>query len=237
MIKIIVGEGEEQQSFNIQERVFTRTSEVFAAHIRNEHLGASPKGELRFPDDPVDVWQLLIYWMVEGQLPPECNDEKESAEPQLVLIRGWILGDKYDIPQFQNEVMLALLWVLENATTMSPESAAVAAAGSLPLSKLHKLVCHQIVRVVYVKKERDVEEFERATAVIGLAAELVSKLDMFHTDFVSGADFVSGYLERGGFSRDLWRKYMIGDGSRPCSALGPQDESRGEGGAILRHWR
>lgn len=58
---------------------------------------------LSLPEDDYQAWKVLLYWVAKRCLP------KEATDSELLLVHSWALGEKYDIADFQDEVMLALL--------------------------------------------------------------------------------------------------------------------------------
>ena len=55
---------------------------------------------LHFPHDDGYAWEILLHWIVPGQ--PQSADAMDC-------IKAWVLGEKYDIPEFQDCVMMELL--------------------------------------------------------------------------------------------------------------------------------
>lgn len=98
MIKIFIAD--ETAPIHIQESRLTQTADYFAAAFRHE----IETGILRFPEDSLTAWKVLLHWIHEKRL-PEIPCGKDSCR-WLNFVRCWCLGDKYDIAKFQDEVML-----------------------------------------------------------------------------------------------------------------------------------
>ena len=86
----------------------TSISEYFVKAIKNEHLGSGTAGTMKFAEDDPGAWKMLLYWKIKGSL-PLLQDVPSYGGQQLLYTRAWILGDKYDIGEFQDLVMLELL--------------------------------------------------------------------------------------------------------------------------------
>lgn len=53
--------------------------------------------------DDVEAWKVLLFWLMKKHLPSELETTK------LLLVKTWVLCEKYGIASFQDEVMLELL--------------------------------------------------------------------------------------------------------------------------------
>ncbi|KAK5121393.1 hypothetical protein LTR85_005225 [Meristemomyces frigidus] len=70
-VKIFIGERTaESEPVLVPQSALEQTSGYFTTALRNEHLGTTEPGTLTFPDDDPDAWQVLLYWMIKGRLPP-----------------------------------------------------------------------------------------------------------------------------------------------------------------------
>jgi hypothetical protein len=72
---------------------------------------------LRFPEDNETAWKLLLHWMkpAADHIPTPASslrarpEEKARSGFQDMYINCCALGDKYDIPPFQDLIMLELI--------------------------------------------------------------------------------------------------------------------------------
>ncbi|KAF2162508.1 hypothetical protein M409DRAFT_27132 [Zasmidium cellare ATCC 36951] len=80
------------------------------------------EGVLHFPEDDQYSWRLFIYWLFNRRLPepdrPAPPNPRHLGPRALspffsALIKAWSLGDKYDIPAFQNSVTLRMIRTFE----------------------------------------------------------------------------------------------------------------------------
>ncbi|KAK3619034.1 hypothetical protein LTR56_024289 [Elasticomyces elasticus] len=114
LIKIFVGPGT-TMPYHVPQTILHTTSDYFTKALLHEtSLGAAETGVLRFPEDDVDVWGILLYWMLIKELPEtalgtRAMKDQELAEFELLLVRCWAVGERYQVPQFQDLVMLELL--------------------------------------------------------------------------------------------------------------------------------
>lgn len=94
----------------LQQCLLESVSEYFVKALRNEHLGSTGEaGILRFPEDRVDTWNVFLYWLLKREMPKDVLKVND-----LLAVRCWVLGDKYDIPVFQNLAMVALIRKYDN---------------------------------------------------------------------------------------------------------------------------
>ncbi|KAK5702597.1 hypothetical protein LTR97_003542 [Elasticomyces elasticus] len=155
-IKIIVGE-KTPQTFFVQQQLLENTSDYFVKALRNQHLSERPEpGVLRFPEDRVGEWKLLLFWMYKHELPAEVYHHD-----LFPAVRAWALGDRLCIPEFQNhvstvtqdvyrtrrdfvQIMLVLIWSFRDE---NPGFALikVAVQSSLAHSPMRKLMAEEIV--------------------------------------------------------------------------------------------
>lgn len=144
LIRIIVGTGEDAQTFNIQQVILENVSEYFVKAMKNERLGSeSESGVLRFPVDDICAWEALSYWLMKRDLPRKLV---EGSDVQTAVC-CWVLGDCYSIPRLQDEAMLALLWIFRN---WWPEAAELAKAfkSTPPGSQLRRLMAEVIAEML-----------------------------------------------------------------------------------------
>jgi hypothetical protein len=90
----------------IQRSVLENASRYFKAGIKLRLSTFPPDRHRRvlfYPTADYEAWKVLAYWMVKQRLPP-VEELTES-----LLVSSWLLGEDYVIPDFQDEVMLALL--------------------------------------------------------------------------------------------------------------------------------
>ena len=207
----MVGEIPEQQTFHLQETLLRSISPVFKAALGNEHLGDEEEGVLAFPEDHVDAWKTLLYWSFKRTLPcQEREGETISDEEQLVLVRSWVLGDKYRIPVFQDIAILEILANLQSSR-LTAQSAKEAARHTAVDSPLRRLAVRSVVESIR-DAGLDHEEYNEAFEVPGFATETLRLLrDSYVYDDVDGQLDEIG--DKDGKNRsDAWAEYMVAGG-------------------------
>jgi hypothetical protein len=118
IVTLIVGEGDKSASFAVYENVLCEASPFFKAACKPEWI--KPEDSVtKLPEDDPNVVQGMIYWIYHNEicLPAELNKtsssgytEKDAMELTWgVLVRTYILGQKYQIPGLQNDAIDGLL--------------------------------------------------------------------------------------------------------------------------------
>ena len=87
-------------------------SEYFKRALANADSFGGEKDVMRFPEDDATAWETLLYWKIQGYLHRAFAEDAESDIMQS--IRCWALGDKYDVKNFQDVVMLDLIALLSS---------------------------------------------------------------------------------------------------------------------------
>ena len=210
LITVLIGEGEWQQKFMLQDTLLRRTSRVFSAALNNEHLGEGDKGVLKFPEDDVAAWKVLVFWMFDKKLPEEDFSAELDEKLQLLLVECWVLGDKYEIPEFQDLVMLELLHHF-NSKGITPETAKRAAAMTTSGSKLRILAGRQIAQYATGGTKMAIDTFDGALGVEGFASEVIELIRPGNT---SGKTWVVTYIGQkdGKWRLQMWKDFMVGSG-------------------------
>lgn len=109
MIEVYVADIDEP--LFISRNLLARSSSVFEELL--QQTNTTPQDHacvLRFPEDNLDAWKLLMFWMTQKRV-PEVYEllEPDDCDPSY-LVRCWCLGDKYQLPLFQDAVMHQLLY-------------------------------------------------------------------------------------------------------------------------------
>ncbi|KAK5121394.1 hypothetical protein LTR85_005226 [Meristemomyces frigidus] len=105
LISIHVGTDIGTEALYIQQGLLEDTSEYFVNAIKYAEWGANgQRGVLRFPEDDYEVWEVFVRWASYGEVAGIT-----LTTDDMLATKCHIMGDKYDIPQFQDEAMLALL--------------------------------------------------------------------------------------------------------------------------------
>lgn len=212
MINIIAGEGEKQKTFKVQEALLRTTSPVFAAALRNEHLGESERGVLRFPEDDGEAWKLLLFWIFKCEL-PDYSQVKTSSLGEcdrllILFVHCWILGDKYQLPKFQDLIMLELLLKLQD-TTLRGFALQKAVETTPPGSKLRQLAVRETVFSA-IEERNGFEGYEAALNTVGFGLEVVQGIERWREE---GEETEYDFGTSSGEGRnDIWEQFMVAGG-------------------------
>jgi hypothetical protein len=76
---------------------------VFSTLVKGETFVEGQSGELRFPDDSIETWQLFVYWLFHQHM----------RAPDLTIsdvVDCVIFADKYDVADFHDATIHKLLF-------------------------------------------------------------------------------------------------------------------------------
>ncbi|KXT08991.1 hypothetical protein AC579_70 [Pseudocercospora musae] len=94
----------------IQQRTLESVAPWLENALMRDTFIEGQTGALHFPVDDQEAWQVLVYWIMTREVAIELTGTmKERARSCILCAKCWVLGDKYDIPVFQNGVMAILL--------------------------------------------------------------------------------------------------------------------------------
>lgn len=189
-VRLTIGRQPHIHSFDARASVLDTLSAEFSSFMRNNAIQVEDgKGALTIPDDNPGAWQVLYAWKTEEDLSRYIGiDEEELHNPQedgesyiMSLCHCWLLGERWDVPGFQDHMMRELLRVLyEKATTH--EVLRLVFTTSTPNSKLCLLMCEEMVHSLRDPDDRDRRLYNIAndvgplTEIEGLAASLAGIL-------------------------------------------------------------
>lgn len=155
-------------------------SDIFVKAIKYEHLGIDPPGTLRFSGDDETAWKYLLWWKMKGKV-PVCDRNLYPTEV-LSFVRSWILGDKYDIKEFQDDLMVGLLLYLQ-VSPLHLTTAKVAFDNMMPSSPLRILMAEEIAH--QIRQTDDPSDFPSILSwfegTVGFTAEIIEALDMYES--------------------------------------------------------
>ncbi|KAK3622566.1 hypothetical protein LTR56_022121 [Elasticomyces elasticus] len=245
LMKLVIGEGEKSVTFYVSRTTLEHTSDYFCAAIRNSHLGGGDVDTITFPEDNLQAWKVLLHWMITHELPKAAElllqnfefedeeheeDEKDEKDEKdetstdtdhKLCIRCWALGDMYDIPDFQDLIMLELLRSLELEPIQLDEiKEGIECTG--PGSKLRDLMAEELAREVSAG-DIETSELDAFDGVSGFSNILVAKMNRLAewkqlnplNPFVEFTPRVPLGLERSREGGSPYRNFMV-DGERPA---------------------
>jgi len=192
----------------IQQILLERTSEYFVKSLNHAHLGNGEADTLRFPEDEPEVWEMLLYWIFERKL--LTDDANEFA---MLLFKCWVLGDKYDIKQFQDNAMFALLRSLDsNSMAMLFETDEITSAieQTAPGSVMRTLFMEEMVMMIWYHEEWAYDDL-KDYASLNCLGDILRARDLYQQD--ERAVIYRFTVPRDG-SQAPWTKFMVGDGAK-----------------------
>lgn len=215
-MKVVVGKGTSSEQYLVAQTSLEELSDYFFNALRRDTFKEGREGRLEFPEDDGASWEVLLYWMLKKEVPPCIEQEDE------ILVRCWILGDKYGIAAFQDEIMIRLLAYWQESL-VSVTAFAIAADQCQPSSKLRQLLVEEAA-VAFLVETFD-GEFSDAIDGRGWLKDIKHALRRYQS---------SNKVFRGRFRRmesrekdedpskrpPIWKDYMVGNGPRLYWAFG-----------------
>ena len=209
LIKIIVGNAT-TSTFHVHESLLTKVSEYFVKAIKNEHLGSDEPGVLQFPHDSQDAWELLLYWVFKGAMPVRTA---YSHDDIAAFVGCWCLGDKYLMPELQDQVMLDLLLVLEGDKFASVDIVKQAFENTAAGSKLRDVMAEEVLRTMHLWDNDGGVEFDDYDGIAGFTAAIVAAKDRDP----KGDYFYDRFRDNSLSYTSKWRYYMVGEAVCQCN--------------------
>lgn len=220
LIEIYVGDPRAEppvKAIKVQQTLLEATSEYFVKALEHENaLGkASEVGVLRFPEDNISAWQVLMYFITRaGTLPPakdlfHVRTDCDGTDFTLA-IRCWVLGDKYGIPAFQDLVILELLAHLQ-LRHFSIGEIKEGFQFTAPGSTLREVLAEETVLEIEYEGRIIFSELDECDGIPAFTSMIASALSAYHTN--GGTE---GLLPRVPWEVDRavtrWTKFMVGGG-------------------------
>ncbi|RMZ09161.1 hypothetical protein D0862_03693 [Hortaea werneckii] len=217
LVKIKVGSNKKKKPFLVSQRRLESASEYFRKALRQDSFKEGLNGQIDFLEDDHDAWAVFVFWMMNT-----FNIAKEGLKPDL-LIKSWVLGDKYEIPQFQDQIMLELLFIFEGES--ATEDIIELGSRLSPAGSLLKRLIAEEAAVALQNDTTDFESLEAAFSGNGILRDFILARDNCGADeefytrrFESpAAEDQSSQEEEWDeeWRSPSWQNYMISNGSRP----------------------
>jgi hypothetical protein len=176
---------EDGGNFKLQKAILCKTSDYFRKALCGEFQESSTK-KLRISGCTTNAFQLIIYWICNGNLPSLAEDmEKEptydlrsvmAASLQLRLTQLWLAGDMLLMTEMQNYAMTQLRSLILEYP-LSPDALGLAFETVPPESPLCRALIHQagqdFLRYPHTYSSDDFAAFGR---IPGFFAAFISSL-------------------------------------------------------------
>ncbi|KAK3622562.1 hypothetical protein LTR56_022117 [Elasticomyces elasticus] len=172
IIKLVIGDLANATTFHVSQNLLEQTAEYFKIALRNQHLGSCDERDtLHFPEDDLHAWMIFLYWIMRQQL-PDIDDL--NFLPQTAKGETAILGDKYGVPEFQDRIMLQLLYLLE-CNTLRLDTIKEAFEHTPPGSVLRELMAEELANMLQVFDTAEYSDLDMFDGIAGFASVLMKK--------------------------------------------------------------
>ncbi|PIA89413.1 hypothetical protein CB0940_07146 [Cercospora beticola] len=146
LITLIIGNSQAAMSVQVQQSVLEAVSPWFQKALRDQVFVEGQTGKILFPEDDPASWEIFLYWLLRREI-PRPGIATSHEEDLISLAKCWILGDKYGITKFQDEVMLFYLHIVDlHCVELAPEQCKELTKITPPGSKLMKLLSEESAR-------------------------------------------------------------------------------------------
>ncbi|KAI7163042.1 hypothetical protein KC349_g1597 [Hortaea werneckii] len=226
LVKVKVGSNKNKKPFLVSQRTLESASEYFRKALRQDSFKEGLKGQIDFPKDDYDAWAVLMFWMMSA-----FHIAKTKLKPDL-LIKCWVLGDKYEIPEFQDQIMLELLFMVQYYDYDTEDIIRLGSELSPAGSVLKRLIAEEAA-VALKNNNVDFESLEAAFNGNGMLKDFVLASDNCEADFHFYLRRFDSLAAQELYSQDgkgneewrspTWQNYMISNGSRPQWLLDEMD--------------
>jgi len=181
--------------------------------LREGTFAEGREGRLHFPTDDVDTWEILLYWAIKRTMPHASNFDQDDVIS--LLIRCWVLGDKYQVQTFQNEVILELLRITDGICVIRRADLKLGVELTSPGSTLRRMISEEFVAHLYhtegdpdFSNLNDLDGNGFIEDLLEAAQARDKRLGAFSGNGWFGC-FSDGDLDTG--PGGIWREYMVGD--------------------------
>lgn len=147
-------------------------SDYFIRSLKHQSSLGGETDVMRFPEDDQTAWETLLYWKLRSKMPEIQGNNDDRI---IQVIRCWILGDKYDVKEFQYLSMLKLSKILQEAH-VKLDAVKLAFDNTTDGSPLRKFLARQTLKTFCDTDEQTgptSEDFEMFDGVSGFITEIV----------------------------------------------------------------
>ncbi|PPJ56521.1 hypothetical protein CBER1_03891 [Cercospora berteroae] len=108
LITLNIGKVGALLSVQVQQAVLEAASPWFQKALGDDRFVEGQSGVIAFPEDDTESWKILLYWLLHRDV-PMMEDDATWKDYLNTLVKCWVLGDKYSVSKFQDEIMLLLI--------------------------------------------------------------------------------------------------------------------------------
>lgn len=196
-IKIYIGD--DINPYHVQEAALTTLSDYFVRALKHGKSFGGEEETLGFPEDDQTSWQTLLHWKIKGSLTGVDGLREREAIEQWT--KCWVLGNKYDVKEFQDLVFLELLKCLDGVDA-TPQAVEFAFKNTPANSPMRQLMAREAVASF------DRQDFAVFDGVNGATIEVVDAMKWKQERERSNAGLITKLDEP-----TEWQKFMVGEGT------------------------
>lgn len=175
MVNIFVGTPEPAETtFTIPASVLVNASDYFTDKITAlQQTSAANTIKLTFPDDDKEAWEILLYFLYNGEVPdidPPGAVLAHNRKADYKFVKAWVLGERYQLPDLQDNCMWDLLH--RAAKGLSFEVLELGCHKTPPGSVMRKLMAEQAVGLCFDEQVIDEDDLRELALRFSIEAEI-----------------------------------------------------------------
>jgi hypothetical protein len=156
---------------------------------------------------------VLLYWVIRRKFPRDELLKLSLGRAFEVAEMCWVLGDRYDIPEFQDDAMMVILQILNADKALLPYGIKHTFSHTRPGSKLRILATEEPVLNIYTKRMAfdQLDDYFNSMNFVGEFMELYERLrDPTGKEWAR----VAKRLQKPGTDDcEHWKSFMVADGA------------------------
>lgn len=207
MARVLVG-SELSKDFVVPWVTLENISKAFAQELKShKNADSDGYGRVQLPHDRPQAWGMLLHWQVKGHLPSMRGEKldgdgtfENDAQLLALQVDCWLLGEKYEIVDFQDVIMLEFLSALYRAGGVTLDLLVSALTATAPTSKLSKVMAEEAASWLNDGHAKEVLE------KLGQCSSRDFSFGILHEAFEGSGDHSGRLLD------PTWKDYMVGEG-------------------------
>ncbi|KAF2488205.1 hypothetical protein BDY17DRAFT_25464 [Neohortaea acidophila] len=199
--------------------LISQAPEYFAKALDPNTFSEGKARRIDFPEDDVESWRVFLFWLFNRELPnfPIDVETAHDRGGSKLFVRCWALGDRYAVPAFQDEIMLALMDMLKNFTVNWPP-VKLAFDITAPNSQLRRIMAEEAGENMHRGLWKD-EDFKKLDGV-DFTYEFIKAPKGSKTKGNERCNRFKRQKGEGGKFTYLWKSYMVGEGPKKHRIVG-----------------
>lgn len=209
LIDVQIGTSPNFRRFYLQRTILDLVCEHFDYISSYTASNVDRVGILRLPLDNVEAWETLVYWIIRKDLPEGQGERYEDDVRRFV--RCWALGEKYKIEQFQDEVMLELLNLLEEEEVQDApyliDIIEEAVRTTSQDSAMWRLMTETLVQLVYDLVVVDASKLDGCGKVAGVMGATMEAMERYQKHRSS---LFQRFTKKAKEKEYSWESFLVG---------------------------